>query len=386
MNSRKSKVLIMLSRYEINGVCAVAKNLIDNFDRNRFEVVLLIEKIAERHFPVDRNIKIIDLDVNPQKRILRKIKNVWSILRSIALVCKEEKPDVVLTFGFSPNCYAILALRLLNKIDTKIIITEHCEAFLVRFKRTTLKERVWAAGYRIMIYFLYRSADCIVAVSENIARLIRKRLFYIRKDRVRVIYNPIDILNIENLSKESVDDLVFQKDVYHIAIMSRLSQEKGIEYLLEAVRDLKDKIQLRVLIMGEGEEKDRLKSLSLKYGIEKNVQFLGWQKNPFKYLAKCDIFALPSMSEGFPNAILEAMVCGVCVVASRCTPALEEIVDDREDGILVAPKNGEELSQAIYILLTDNELRKKIRYNAFKKVKRFDISKIIKEYEEILVK
>jgi len=379
----KKKIVFIISSYEINGVCTVVKNLVGNLDRNKFKIILFIEKIAKRHFPIDKDIKVINIDIKPQQGLLNNIRNVWGILKSIQMADKTEKPDVFLSFGSLPNCYTLLALRVLEKSRAKVIISEHSEGLFVNYRRKELKRRILAPIYKVMIYFLYRLADNVISVSENIARLV-KRLFFVKEERVKVIHNPVDISNIRDLSMQRVDDIAFKDHAHYLAVISRLSREKGIEYLMAAMAGLKSNMNLQLLIIGEGEQAGELKELSTNYGIDDRVQFLGWQENPFKYLSKCDVFVLPSIYEGFPNVILEAMACGVPVIASRCTEGTEELIDNFTNGLLVPPQDVDGLSKAIAGLLDNKELRETISNNAHERVKRFGVSHIIRQYEEAL--
>jgi len=377
------RIVFIISSYEINGVCTVVKNLVDNLDKNKFKIVLFIEKIQKRHFPIDKDIKVINIDLKPRQGLFENIKNVWGILKSIQMADTTERPDAFLSFGSLPNCYTLLALRLFKKSKAKVIITEHSEALFVPFRQRELKRRILAPIYKVMIYFLYRLADYIIPVSENIAKLVR-RLFFVKAERVKVIHNPVDISNIRDLSMHRVDDIDFQDHTHYLAAISRLSPEKGIEYLMQAIAGLKSNVNLKLLLIGEGERAEELKGLSADYDIGNRVRFLGWQDNPFKYLSKCDAFVLPSVYEGFPNVILEAMACGVPIIATRCTPAIEEVIDSYNNGILVPPKNAGALSKEINNLLDSKTLREKIRSNAYEKVKGFDVSRVVKRYEEIL--
>ena len=377
------KIIFLMSSYEINGVCAVARSLMDNLDTGKFEIILLAESVDRQSFPVRDGVKLIDLKVSPQKGFIKKAMNVLRIWRSIAGICKTEKCDVVLGFGSVPSCYALLALRLFGKGNTKVIVTEHSEGLFVKYNRPGIKLKILARIYKAMIYFLYRHADYIIPVSGNMAKLVTKQ-FFVKEEKVKVIHNPVDISGIKKLSSEAASDITFQEGSFYLAVVSRLSKEKGIDYLIRAVAALKDKTDLVLLVIGEGREEGALRDLAARCNISEGVRFLGWKDNPFKYLSKCDLFILPSLYEGFPIVILEAMACGIPVIATRCTQGLEEIIDDHKTGILVPPRDVGALSDSIQNMLSDKKLCEEIRCNSYEKIKEFDIPRVTAQYEEVL--
>jgi len=381
---RLLKVMFVVSRYEINGVCTIVKNLTDNLDRSKFEIIVMAETVADKHFQLKSDVKMIDLGVSGRRGAISKLINIVNIIKAIGKMAQRENPDVVLSFGDTPNCFTLLALKILKRSRSRVIITEFSEGFFVRYKRSGLKHKISAILHKIMIYFLYRFADHIIPVSESISELIKK-LFLIRAEKLSVIHTPVDIDHVKGLCQEEVGDVDFGKRNYNLGILSRLSQEKGIDHLIMAASRLKDEVDLQLLIIGEGDEESKLKEMVKEMKVDDRVQFLGWQENPFKYLNKCDLFVLPSFYEGFPNVILEAMASDVCVIASRCTKAMEEIIDDRLNGVLVAPRNSEALARTIGDLLRDKALREKIRHNARQRVKDFDVREITRQYQEVLI-
>lgn len=166
----------------------------------------------------------------------------------------------------------------------------------------------------------------------------------------------------------------------------------------------------KLVILGQGDLEDYLKELAKELDLEKDVHFLGFQENPFKYIAKSTIYAFPSLYEGFPNAMCEAMVCGVPVISADCKSGPREIlapdtdinreIDDIEYakyGILIPPSDGvkyksddelikEEkiLSKSIVALMKDKAMMDKYSKLAMERVDDFSMDKIIKQWEELL--
>src|SRR5699024_8973667 len=142
------------------------------------------------------------------------------------------------------------------------------------------------------------------------------------------IYNFYDIEKILELSKEPLtvqDAKIFENPT--IVTVGRLAEQKGQWHLIRALNKVKKEIpDVKLIILGEGELEDYLKKLVNDYKLTENVHFLGFQKNPFKYITKSDMYVFPSLYEGFPNALAEGMVCGLPVISSDCESGPREIL------------------------------------------------------------
>lgn len=143
----------------------------------------------------------------------------------------------------------------------------------------------------------------------------------------------------------------------------RLSHEKGVEYLLYSARLLLDReVLVRLFICGDGPERGRLEDLCKDLKLENHVKFLGYVSYDGgldRIYDECDIFVLPSISEGVPKVLLEAMAKGVPVIATR-TGGIPDIIEDMHSGILVPPGSPEAITRAVELLLRDGELRKRM--------------------------
>ncbi len=139
----------------------------------------------------------------------------------------------------------------------------------------------------------------------------------------------------------------------------------------------------RLVILGDGGKRSNLEKLARQLGIERQVTFLGFQTNPFKYLARSDIFVLSSLWEGFALVIVEAMACGIPVISTRCPSGPDEIITDGVNGLLVPVADETALAEAILRLLKDKKLAVKLAQAGTKRAEDFAITKIIKQYEAI---
>jgi glycosyltransferase involved in cell wall biosynthesis len=152
-----------------------------------------------------------------------------------------------------------------------------------------------------------------------------------------------------------------------ILYTGRLSREKGLDFLIRSFAKTHAAMPLRLLILGDGKEKKPLQELIRQCCVEGRVQLMPAVENVVPFLQSADVFVLPSRFEGLSNSLLEAMACGVPVIATRVTGNLE-VVEDGVNGMLVEYNNTEALAQAIAVLTTDHEYARELAGNALAKV------------------
>ena len=174
----------------------------------------------------------------------------------------------------------------------------------------------------------------------------------VKKDRIHWIPHGIDTRKIKPDSERG--KIVRQKMRLKGPIFSfigRLSPVKGLVYLSTAAKQLdRSGVKGNLLIVGDGTERNRL--LTLKKNENMKVHFLGYQKNAIDFIQASDFIVLPSLSEGCPNVVLEALACGKPVIASR-VGGVPDLIHHMETGVLVDPKDVTQLVEAIYAMISD---------------------------------
>jgi len=208
--------------------------------------------------------------------------------------------------------------------------------------------------------------DIITVPSEEIVdELIQAG---IKKEKITLLRNVIDPEALEDRSQS----LSFRKefnipqDMFTVTYIGRISPEKGLHYLLESASHVKEKIPgIKIVIAGDGTELDILKNHVRKTGLENHVIFTGYREDVGSILRASDVFVNPSLTEGFPLSILEAMYCKVPVVATA-VGGIPEIMKTGESGILIEPRNSEELADALVMLFKDSKARERISQNAYR--------------------
>ncbi len=367
------KTFFIIPTLSAGGAEKVVLYLLKYIDRRKFSPVKLVlfEKKGEFLDEVPKDVEVISL-----KKGFHKYGLQWLIFMPLARILKKEKPDVIVSFMWYPNLIVSVA-KLLSKARAKVILSERIS---LSFSFGFIGDLLRALGMRLF----YRKADAIIVNSMAMIKELQERL-QINKEKIKVIYNPVDIEKIELMSKEKVNHPWFREGIPVIIAIGRLTAQKGFNYLIDALRILADRgVNCRLCIIGEGEDREKLQDQAVRLGIQERVAFLGFQNNPYKYLSRASVFVLSSLYEGFPNALLEAMALGVPSVASRCPTGPEELITDGVNGILVPPADSKALAEAIERLILNEDLRKKLGSSAKKRAEEFDVKKIIREFERVL--
>lgn len=375
---KKIKLTFIIPNLNNGGAERVVSHLLGNLDREIFELSCVFYD-SNHSYPIPGDIKIFVVDTPGSENVFRKIYASIVRLFKIRNIINFYKPDVILSFLTGVNITAIM-VRMLARRKPRLIISERSTfsqyQFLLDFFSKTF--------FKYSIKFLYNYADCLIAVSKGVKEDLQKFTSMPEKKLI-VIHNPVDIDKIIQLSNEEVHESRFLNENLPVIVhVGSLTKAKGHEYLLQAFKLASQKVNCRLLLLGEGERKDELVSLAAGLGINNMVEFLGFNKNPYKFMRRSSVFVLSSIFEGFPNVLIEAMASGTPVISTNCKSGPNEIIDNGVTGILVPPKDAQKLADAMVLLLTDTNLADKLKKNAQKKVPDFHINKIIGQYRTVL--
>jgi glycosyltransferase involved in cell wall biosynthesis len=217
----------------------------------------------------------------------------------------------------------------------------------------------------------------------------------IRSKKLEVIKSAINLKEykqylLERNEARSLLGLSVSKDMFVIGYIGALSLTKNVKTLIKAFSDIQKtypEMKVKLLIIGNGPMRPILEECVKRYGIDGYVSFLGYIPDAYRFLNAMDIFVLPSLSEGSPIALIEAMACGKAIIASDI-PAIKEMVEDGKEALLFNPYSSEQLKEAILKLYRNSELRRALGENAKKKAEQYDVnvvfSKIVKIYQKVL--
>ena len=174
--------------------------------------------------------------------------------------------------------------------------------------------------------------------------------------------------------------IAFQRKENTFVTMGRLAKVKNQQAIIEAFSKVNG---WKLKLIGEGDKQSQLKQLVLELGERDRISFTGALDPPFPELAKCKVFLLTSLYEGFPNAVLEAMALGIPVISYDCDTGPREIITDGKDGFLIPMHNIDMLVEKMKLLMKDKNLLQEMSKNAVESSKKYEGSLIIKEWESL---
>jgi glycosyltransferase involved in cell wall biosynthesis len=231
-----------------------------------------------------------------------------------------------------------------------------------------------------LIQYLYPLADHVTAVSEGAAEDLER---VGNLQNVYAIPNPISIDGASRTSEET--EYVhpwFAEDEPIVMGAGRLTELKGFSTLIRSLRYVRDRgVNARLIIIGEGEERQNLEQLAHDLGLEECVRLPGFVNNPFTYMRAVDVFVLSSRWEGFGNVIVEAMACGTPVVSTNCPNGPAEILENGKWGRLVPVGSVKKIGEAIMKTLDENKVSKE---ELLHRSRYFDPFKISGQYIDII--
>ncbi|MHC4474174.1 MAG: glycosyltransferase family 4 protein [Planctomycetota bacterium] len=232
---------------------------------------------------------------------------------------------------------------------------------------------------------ILRKVDFFIAISEEIKRdLLNEGYEHNKIARIRGLVDKSIFYPCDEISKYRIKTKLGLASASIVAFSGRLVETKGVGILLQAwrkiVEDCKD---ILLLILGGGELEEELKQQSRAFGIENSVKFCGIVDNVRDHLVASDLFAFPSLREGLPNSVLEAMACGLPVVSTRIGGVVD-LIRDGENGLLVEPGNVDQLADALKRLICDTEYASALGNNALKTAREnHDIDVVAGKYIEL---
>lgn len=314
---------------------------------------------------LDPRIKHISLGIlgnspNLLSAIWNNLKRIW-ILRSAII---EIKPDAAISFLSATNVLTLLATR---NLKIPVIVDEQIHPGMYPIGRFWELLRRWT----------YPHADRVVAVTARALSYFSPQI----QSRGYVIPNPALSVNVAEISS---DKLLVKPSAI---AMGRLHPQKGFDLLLQAFAQLKDCYpEWNLTILGEGELRPQLESLRDRLQLCDRVHFPGAVKNPHDFLKQADIFVMSSRFEGFPNALCEAMACGLPVISTDCPSGPKEIIRPEIDGLLVPSEDVNALVAAMDRLMSNPAERKRLAARAPEVTEQFSLEKIMNNWEELLDK
>jgi glycosyltransferase involved in cell wall biosynthesis len=364
----KKKIVFILPNLLTGGTQRAMVNVANGLAKTEFEIIFIITNKISKNYSNNPHIEkkmVSNFDENRFKTIFLDCDGVkWSIFK-IRKELRKENPDILFTSLSYFNLYlSIFRFLIPKKIlliarETNILSVKHEK---IKYKRAT----------NFIYKLAYKNIDFVVCQSEDMKNDLIDN-FGVISTKTIVINNPVDTKEI--IKKSCENDIRIDESFFNIISVGHLTKQKGHGLLISAVSRLDDK-NIKLNIIGRGVLLNQLQKKVIDLKLENQVEFFGFQENPFKLIKKCNLFVLPSKFEGFPNALIEAGVIGIPLVANNCKGGINEIINEK-NGLISNYNSVEDLAYKIS-LIRNKEYESDIIKNDF--ITRFDISIISKKY------
>jgi len=348
------RIALVIPTFRVGGAERVMSILARGLS-DRHDIHLVFQAIHDPFYDIPDNVSVHYVDtVRPDAPLADKVSAYVMGLRRLRKLLKTIRPDIIVSFNeYKYDHVVILADMFLR---TPIVVSDRSSP--LRYRRCK----------RFARRLVYQLADAIV-VQTDFAKNYYERHF--RRKHIALIHNPVSVPVLSPGPRERL-----------ILNVGRLVADKGHEYLIRAFAEL-NLDGWRMAIIGDGPLRDELKHLAVQLGIAEKVVFPGVVKDIASYLRKASIFVLPSIREGFPNALAEAMVAGVACVSFDCKAGPSELIQDGSNGFLVQTRDIAGLTQRIAMLVADEKLRMEMGAEARKTVLCFSEGQAIEKWESL---
>lgn len=359
------RLAIVLSSMSHGGAQRVTALLANEWVRRGEAVCLITLDAADADcYELDERVQRVPLEVSGDSRHLADaVAGNWRRIAALRRALRTFRAEVVLGFGDQTNVLAVLATI---GSGMRCVVGEVTDP--ARHSIGT----VWDVLRRLT----YPLATALVVQTRALLPWARSVMLGSR--RAFAVRNPVRDMRPYQRERSAGGD-------YSIVAVGRLAPEKALDVLLAAFSRLASRFpRWKVVLVGEGPERAALAELARSLGIAERVIFAGWLPEPGQELAKADLFVMSSRYEGFPNALLEAMACGLPVISTDCLGSREIITPD-VDGLLVPIDSVSGLERAMAELMGDAKRRVRLASAALAVTQRFSLEAVVAEWDAILV-
>ena len=343
-------------------------------------IVKLADGIADRGYPVDLvlaraegphmseipdTVRVVDLNA---PRVLRSLPGLIRYLR-------RERPEVLLSVMDYANVVALWA-RQIAGAPHRLVVNE----------QNTISHscgNAYSWRSRVLPYFMrrfYPWANHIIGNSQGVADDL-SQVLRLPRDRIEVIYNPVGTAELHDLAKAPIRHKWFEPGQPPVVLaVGRLTRQKDFPTLIRAFAKTRQACPSRLLILGDGRERETLEKLIQQLGLEDDVSLPGFVANPYAYMSRAALFVLSSRYEGLPTVLIEALYCGARIVSTDCPSGPREILNQGRYGQLVPVQDVGGLARAMEAALVEN-----LPCPTAESRRPFDLDSVVDQYIRLLV-
>lgn len=330
---RSERLTIFTADLRGGGAERAMVKLAGGIARRGYPVDLVLSRARGRYLSeIPGSVRIVDLGAS----------RVLSSLPALVRYLRRERPFAMVTSLNHVNIVAILAKRLAG-VPTRLIVNEQNTISQEASHSSRRRQRMVPR----LVKRFYPWADEIVAVSRGAAEDLAGTTG-LSPGRVLVVHNPIVTPELREMAAVPLEDPWFEPGAEPVLVaVGRLSPQKDFPTLIRAVDLVRRNRPVRLVILGDGPERTPLEALVSDLGLSVAVRLPGWVQNPYPYMARAAAFVLSSRWEGLPSVLIEALFCGVPVVATDCPSGPREILEGGKHGLLVPVGDAEALARGI---------------------------------------
>lgn len=359
----ESKHIAIFLRYlQMGGIQKIALRLANEFAERGHKVDLIVAK-GKGALAADVHPEVTLVDLNKSR--------VWLALPSLLRYVLRRHPQALLSLGFSANVLAS-ALTVLVPYDLGIYISVRSN-----MSRHSRNDEVWYSRWvPTIIQIVYPLADKIIAVSKGVLEDL-SNISPRAASRGCVIYNPVFSSEIIEKAEQPICHPWLQKDGPPVILgVGRLTPQKNFDLLLRSFRRMERDREVRLVILGNGNQRESLEGRIEALDLECRVDLPGFVENPYPYMRRASLLVLSSDYEGLPSVPIQALACGCPVVATDCPSGPREILEDGKWGRLVPVGDEEALAEAMEKSLDEEHDPDHLRQRAMD----FSVDKAVDNY------
>ncbi len=367
----KKNIVIIISALNMGGAQRVVSTLANNWSKSGYKVTLIstFSEQIEKHFIIYDNVKILKVKNSSFLSDIPFINLIWKLLH-LRMLIKAQNPDIVISFLARVNIAAALATLGLK---LPLII---CERTWPPF--TSLSN-----NFNWLYKIIFRRVNQIIVQTNESKSWLRKNYTFIKAE---VIPNPV----VYPLPKEAYGVInptsIVSPERKIILASGRFHKFKQFNLLINAFSMIKeDFLDWDLIILGDGEEREHLETLSREVDVLNRIFLPGSVGNIADWYQRADLFVLSSKVEGFPNVLVEALSYGVPSISFDCDTGPRDIIEDGFNGILVDPNKREiGLRNALSQMINNKKLRSRISQNSLLIRDKYSINNIMTKWDKVL--
>lgn len=351
------KVTLVIYAMGLGGAERVMSIVANYWATHDWDVTLLtlVDRSRPPFYTLDSRIKLQQLGIaGDSANPIAAIRNIWYRVKVLRKAIAASQPDVVISFM---NTASVLTLLACWKLNIPVIVSKRI------YPALSEATKVW----RLLMKWLYPYADLIVVLTQSALKFYPADRGY----RAMVVPNPV-IVPLDEVPTEKL------LPTPTLIAVGRLDSQKGFDLLLQAFSQIQAKYpDWHLTILGDGPSKSALAELRSQLQLTDRVHFPGKVTNVQAHLRQSDIFVMSSRCEGFPNALCEAMACGLPVISTDCLSGPADIITNGVDGILVTAEDIDALAHGLDLLMSDPAKRKQLAQAAPQVLERFALDRVM---------